>query len=224
MRKLLPLTVALALGLGACASQEPNPPRPTAAIKQVVIGVERGDATSELLAELYAQALHRKGRSTEYRDVRELAHSDAGQPVDFVAQGQIDLTVGCTGAVLALQDPREAAALSAKLKQQRQKRWSPAIQQEWSDTTYEAMVGTLPGEVDAADPSRASSCTDSDTVLPLSIVPIYKADVLNRQQRVGLNWVSGSITNEKLQELLEQAKTQELGLVVAGYLDEVGLH
>ncbi|AZA11177.1 hypothetical protein [Corynebacterium gerontici] len=224
MRVVLPLAVVLALGLGACASQEPNPPLQRAAVKDVVIGVERGDVTSELLAELYAQALHRKGRMTEFRDLKELAQTDAGQPVDFVAQGQIDLTVSCTGAVLALQDPNKAGELSTELQKQKQQEWSPAIQQDWSDATYEAMVGTLPGDVDAADPSRASSCKNSDTELPLSIVPIYKADVLNRQQRVGLNWVSGSISNEKLQELRDQTKSQELGAVVAAYLDEVGLH
>ncbi len=209
----------------ACSSQEPNPVVPDAATRQIRVGIDHTNPTQAMLAELYAQALNRKGRATELVALDQAAEGSVAEPWDLVSQSRLDLVAACTGSVLFAQDEPLAKELADDLAAAKQKDFSPSVQQDWRDTTYEAMVGTLAGDVDAADPSRANACAAEKSLdLPKSIVPIYRADVISRQQRVGLNWVSGALDDATLASLVAEAKQRERGEVAAEFLDDVGLH
>ncbi|WP_123960450.1 hypothetical protein [Corynebacterium pseudopelargi] len=209
----------------ACSSQEPSAVEPDTATRQIRVGIDHSNPTQAMLAELYAQALNRKGRATELVALDRAGEGSVGKPWDLVSQSRLDLVAACTGSVLLAQDSPLAHELSDDLAAAKKQDFSPAVQQEWRDTTYEAMVGTLAGDVDAADPSRASACAAEDSLdLPKSIVPVYRADVISRQQRVGLNWVSGALDDATLSSLVTQANKGDRGEVAAGFLDEVGLH
>lgn len=214
-------TVVLLLSLGAtgCTQFDPKPDA-QAVIKDSFVVLAQGEDPEQLvLAQLYAQALERSGRSAEVR----VNETGADSLAPLIA-GDADLSIACAGSLLAERDPQRAKELEATFRKQEEKGEVPVNSGEWREETYAALVASLVPKVDAGDPSNALGCQDVETLTPQNIVPIYRVPVFERSARLVLNEVTGTISTEDVQLLVEEIGSgTKVEDAVSRYLDSQGI-
>lgn len=140
---------ATALGAAALSSltlvgcQDPlqRAPGPTPA----AIGIDARSPEQIVLGNIYQQILNSLGYTASVTDVSGRAETD---PVDQLREGDLDVTIACTGPLLERRDSAAAADLRA----------SGMDDADLSVATYDALVGTFPAEVGTVDPSPAQGC------------------------------------------------------------------
>lgn len=220
MRRLPAALVAMAcLGAAACGDPgsapadkagagpsvgavfEPEPATPAAQEGAVIVAADGGVAEQAVLAEAYAGALGLAGRETEVR----LDVPLAGR-VDAVRSGAATLSFGCTGELLALQDPARARELADAYAADDDP--GKATSAAWRDEVTRAMNASLPADVMATDPADAQACTwlGEDPELPQYLVPFYAKPALTRATRVAaLNRIAGTITTDDIRGMSAEA-------------------
>lgn len=215
-------TLATALALAGCASQEPAVPVPAEQTEPVVVGADARVAQQAVMAEVYVGALERRGRGAA-----PIVEVPADERMLAVQSGTVTLSFGCTGELLGLIDPATARELAEEYLADDDP--GKALSAEWRDRVYGAMSAALPGEIMATDPSNAQGCgredgldedeaaalearvdEDPGAVLPQHIVPFYLKPALTRADRVHvLNRVAGSLSTEELDDLTTRVTAGE---------------
>ena len=109
------------------------------------------------------------------------------------------------------------------------------MEKKYSDTTkkvdinsgdrreevYQAVMGSLGGNLNGTDPTNALGCAEEESDIPQHIIPIYRNPVLDRDERGALNVVSGILTTEKLEKLVEKSREgKNPSEVVSQFLDD----
>lgn len=210
------LSLSLVAGAGAmsaCSSPEPD--------NTIRIGVDRRSTQAVVIAEMYRQSLERGGSPATLQalviGVEDTPAEVQEQGVRLLEQEQIDVFIGCTGTVLRVEAPRLAADLSEEYTSED----SELSEVEWIDQTYTAMLSQLRRGVDASNPSLVSGCIeDEDTPLPESLVPLYRKTVIDRNDRIKLNDISGGISAEELDNLIAEVRQAgDTTHLVSMYLD-----
>ena len=92
----LKLSLAALLGVAACGDSKTT--EPTVALKQTILISSTTDPTSELIAEIYGQALEK----AEFRIARKKAFATSGELLAAMAAGKVQLAGMTTQSVLAL--------------------------------------------------------------------------------------------------------------------------
>lgn len=190
---------AMALALGGCTAAEPASNSHTYSSAPLVIAVitDTPDSTEQMvLGEMYERAFLEEERAVR---IDILPANDGEHAITRMRDTFSDLTIGCTGDLLAAFHPDRAAELESEI------RADP--DGDYRQTTYEMMVGALPANFDAPDPSPAEGCSGAgSTVLPQNIVPIYEKSSLTREDLEVLKELGRSLNTETIQEIVAEAR------------------
>ncbi|MDO4927648.1 MAG: hypothetical protein Q3976_01055 [Corynebacterium sp.] len=214
---ILSLSLIASAGvISACDSSEPD--------NTIRIGVDRRSTQAVVIAEMYRQSLERGGSPATLQALVIGAEDTPAevqkQGVRLLEQEQIDVLIGCTGTLLRVEAPRLAAELSEEYTSED----SELSEVEWIDKTYSAMMSQLRRGVDASNPSMVAGCNeDAETPLPESLVPLYRKTVIDRNDRIKLNDISGGITADELESLIDEVRREgDTTHLVSVYLDSLG--
>lgn len=213
--KTVRVLVVLAVIIAIAVMQLPDP---TVRAREdsegdIDIAYEEGNHESWLINTLYQNALNRAGRKAK----PTLQQKGNNDPIDQIFNRSADLYVGCAGDLLERINPAEAHALAEEYATATQESIN---QGEWREKVYHALLTSLPGGLSGADPSNAIACEDSEIGLPQNLVPIYNVSVFDRNARLVLNSVSGTISTEDLNKLIEDAnqESSSVNTIVNTYL------
>lgn len=196
------LGVATCVWLVGCASQEPVMPLPTEQKATVTIGADTDNPEQLVLAELYSQSFAKIGRASEI-----VGLNSASDRIDAVRSGRALVSFGCTGELLGLSDPAEAATLAREFRADKDP--DKELNARWRDRVYDAFSKSLPGEMMATDAGIAQGCAAASesnvgAQLPQWLVPFYLKPALARADRVSvLNEIAGSLSTEDLQKMTD---------------------
>lgn len=214
MNAAVAAVLAGSLLLTAC-SREPEPPVREDLGLMVHIAVAPADTESFMLGKLYETALIQRERLAS---VNISAGADPERFAELRTEGR-DLVIACSGELLEYFNPDLAAELAAEYREAGD---TDRNSGEWRERTYEALLGSLPGTLAATDPSNAVGCADSGD-LPQNIVPVYRKAAFDRSGREVLNWISGALSTEELEELsAETPQAREASRRVREYLAAEG--
>lgn len=185
------------LSITACAA-EPGPLLRESQANGITVSVN-GDRYQQLvIGEVITGAFVRSHRQAF---LETESNAKIKPRISRVEEGRADLVVGCTGELLYYLDPTLAHELSHKYVADKEKGLDPN-DGEWRDKVYQAMVGSLPNQLMATDPSNAQGCTNYDgPELPQNVVPVFRETALSRDDRVILNKVTGGLTTSDLEKL-----------------------
>lgn len=198
---------ATALGAAALSSltlvgcQDPlqRAPGPTPA----AIGIDARSPEQIVLGNIYQQILNSLGYTASVTDVSGRAETD---PVDQLREGDLDVTIACTGPLLERRDSAAAADLRA----------SGMDDADLSVATYDALVGTFPAEVGTVDPSPAQGCAaqpDGPAAeaagLPHNLVPLYAEGKFNRWTVFRLNFLTRVMATDEIAEMADKVRDGE---------------
>lgn len=213
-RGVVGAVLCLTTVLAGCA-EEPRGELHESDVDSIMVSIN-GERYQQLaVGEVVTGAFVRSGRQA----FLDIEHNAAQKPrIDRVTNGQADLVVGCTGELLFYMDPERAKELSEKYLEDKKKGLDPN-DGTWRDTVYQEMVGALPSNLMATDPSNAQGCPNYDgPELPQNVVPVFREVALNRQDRVILNKITGGITTDDLKTLVEGDQSRDATRVRADEL------
>lgn len=180
----------------------------------LLITVEADQDNHLILGELYRQGLERHGRQVSLS--LEAADNDSSR-FRFL-ESDANIAIVCTGSLLEELNRPAATELAAKFEREQ------ADFHHQREELYATVMAQLSDHLNAADPSNAIGCHDSNTKLPEHILPLYQTTVLDREERNVLNVISGAITNERLDAMAAEVKEDKSAReVVAQFLDAQGL-
>ncbi|WJZ02301.1 hypothetical protein [Corynebacterium freiburgense] len=222
-RRFLPATLAvlgLASTLIAC-TDEPKHPEREPDYKPIEIAVLDRSNEQLILGELYQHAFKKKERNAF---LIRLSSDKEVRKVERIRNRSADLVVGCTGEILYEVNPKLAEEISAEYRKALESGKIDSNNGEWRDKVYKAMVGSLPGKLAASDPSNALGCENYEgPELPQNIVPIFRNEVLNRNDKLVLNYISGTISTNDMAKLAEEVeKEKSVSAVVDRYINQKG--
>lgn len=193
----------ITLGLVAGCAEEPSSTEEREQDRPIVVSVDSANREQRILGELYQRALLSSGR-VAYPYLEQF--TVARNPISIMSLGDADVIVGCTGQLLNVLDPVAAKELSRRYVADVEAGRVDKNSGQWREEVYVAMVKALPAQISATDPSNAVACSDYDgPELPQNVVPLYRKPVADRQARLVLNSVSGTITTEDLKQLAEDS-------------------
>ncbi|MCS4489865.1 hypothetical protein N7326_05210 [Corynebacterium sp. ES2794-CONJ1] len=162
----------------------------------IIVAVQPHTTEALVLAELYEQALERAG----HQAILSLDQSGYYSGVDRLSYGSADLVISCTGTLVQARN----SGLAEDLRQRFARDITDPHEQR--EIVYAAAMSTLLDNTTATDPSNALGCVDSDSGLPEHIMPIYRTSDLDRRSRRAINTVSGVLTTDSLQDIIERAQ------------------
>ncbi len=196
---------------------EPTVDYQSEAHKVVEISVRSNSVEQVVLGELYKQGLERKGRAaTVNMDRLGIEHN-----IDRLPQGETDLVIACAGRLLHHLQPAKAQELEEKYSANEEEDINSGDRRE---EVYAAVMGSIGDNINGADPSNTLGCSEFESAIPQHIIPIYRSNVIDREERGALNVISGSITTEELEEMVAECKTGRTpSEVVQEFLDEKGV-
>lgn len=185
--------------------------------KVVEISVRPNSVEQVVLGELYKQGLERKGRAaTVNMDRLGIEHN-----IDGLLQGKTDMVVVCAGRLLHHLQPELAQELETEYSSNKEEDINSGDRRE---AVYQAVMGSIGDNINGADPSNALGCSEQDSAIPQHIIPVYRSSVINREERGVLNVISGTITTEDLEKMVEKSKNGHTPAdVVREFLDEQGV-
>lgn len=212
------LAAAVALPLVACSDSQDAAQNNSqhlaqeASSRTAAIGVEPDSTEQRVLGEIYRQLLMSLGYDAGLADVDERAEPD---PVDQLRTDDLDIVVACTGPLLERRDAGAASQLGTSGKEG----------QELIDATYDALVGTLPGEISTVDPSPAQGCGQAGPAsdgnagggaeLPSNIIPLFVDGKFDRWSVYRINFITRIMSTGDLEELTERVDDGESASAVA---------
>lgn len=191
--------VVCASVVSGCAP-EPHAARREAEVDAITISVNFDKYRQKALGEVVMGAFTRSGREAYV----ESESNPADRPrISRLQNGRADLVLGCTGELLNYLDPQLARELSKNYVAAKEKGLDPN-DGTWRDSVYEAMVGSLPSDLMATDPSNAQGCPGAEgPELPQNIVPVFREAALTRNDRIVLNKVTGGMSTDDLVKLVD---------------------
>ncbi|MEZ2122273.1 MULTISPECIES: hypothetical protein [unclassified Corynebacterium] len=221
VRRVVLASVVGAPLLSACAP-EPAAPPGESEFRPVQISVNSSSIEQRILGEMYQRTLRSHQRDAYL--TLETASND-NQRIERLNERRADLVVGCTGELLHQLNPVAAAELSREYTAAVESGEVDRNSGEWREKVYAAMVGSLPGNMMATDPSNALGCENYDgPELPQNIVPVYRKPMLDRRDRLILNSVGGTISTADIRELTGKAMdSNSVSAAVVPYLQAEGL-
>lgn len=190
--------------------------------KPIEIAVVDHSYEQLILGELYQRAFKIKERDAFLR----LSASDTQvRKIERIRNRTADLVIGCTGELLYELNPDLAEEISKEYRQAIAEGKVDSNNGEWRDRVYREMVGALPGKLSASDPSNAIACSNYDgPELPQNVVPVYRKQVLDRDDKLVLNYISGLISTQDMSKLIKEAEQENsASAVVDPYLAQSGL-
>ncbi len=213
------ISVMSATGLVACETLEPIA-RPTLeSSENLYIAIDPDSAESWVLGKLYETVIQKRSRIA----VVQLDDNFRENPFEGLNDGTSDLIITCTGSLLEYVDPVRARALEAEYLEAVENGEAERNTGEWRDRTYAELLGSLPPQLAASDPSNATGCA-GENELPQNIVPIYRKPTLVRKEREVLNWVSGTITTNELKSLVRAVRGESsANEIVEEYIEGKGV-
>lgn len=224
LRRLFRVLLGTVVGvpLVAACAPEPSAPPGESEFRPVQISVNSSSIEQRILGEMYQRTLRAHDRDAYL--TLETASND-NQRIERLNERRADLVVGCTGELLHQLDPVAAEELSREYTAALENGEVDKNSGEWREKVYAALVGSLPGNMMATDPSNALGCTDYDgPELPQNIVPVYRKPMLNRRDRLILNSVGGTISTADIRELTRNAlESNSVSAAVVPYLQAEGL-
>ncbi|MBI9000147.1 hypothetical protein M0E87_07480 [Corynebacterium sp. CCM 9185] len=224
LRRLCRAAFAAVIGLPLLSSCAPEPAAPPgeSEFRPVQISVNSSSIEQRILGEMYQRTLRSHDRDAYL--TLETASND-NQRIERLNERRADLVVGCTGELLHQLNPVAAEELSREYTTALESGEVDKNSGKWREKVYSAMVGSLPGNMMATDPSNALGCADYDgPELPQNIVPVYRKPMLNRRDRLILNSVGGTISTADIRELTRDAmKSNSVSVAVVPYLQAEGL-
>lgn len=233
-----PLSAALAaagvLPLVACSDSQDAAQNNSQLLAQeassrtAAIGVDPDSTEQRVLGEIYRQLLMSLGYDAGLADVDERAEPD---PVDQLRTDDLDIVVACTGPLLERRDAGAASQVGTSGKEG----------QELIDATYDALVGTLPGEISTVDPSPAQGCGQEGSEghedpknqaghgagragernagggaeLPTNIIPLFVDGKFDRWPVYRINFITRIMSTGDLEGLTERVDDGESTSAVA---------
>lgn len=217
-RRIAPVATALAVAaLTASCAQEPHSHRDPTAEDPVTVIVDQTRPQQIMLGGLYEGAMNNAKIPALYQVERMNNNSDR---VRLLSEHRADLIFGCTGELLSSLNPKEAERLSQEYLADKEAGKVDKNSGTWRDKVYETMVANLPEHATAGNPSSATGCDDvNDPPLPQNIVPVFRSSMFDRNERLLLNRVSGTIDTQDVEKLTEKAHGDlNLSVVVQDYL------
>ena len=210
------VVVSLCATVTGCA-EEPHSYLNGRSNDPVTVIVDKDRPQQVMLGGLYEEAMNRAHVPALYQSERMNENSDR---VRLISEHKADLTLGCTGELLTSLNPDEAERLSQEYVADEAAGKVDKNSGEWRERVYKAMVANLPEHATAGNPSSAIGCEDvNDPPLPQNIVPVFRAAMFDRSERLTLNQVSGSISTEDVQKLTQKAaEDANLSIVVKDFL------
>lgn len=202
------------LVLSGCAAAEPASDNATSKQGPLVIAVitDTEDSTEQMvLGELYQQAFEDGGRESV---VDILPAAPDQHAATRLGESRADMMIGCTGDLLEAYYPSAAADIADSIAAAEDRE---AAIDEHRQQTYDELVGVLPSQLDAPNPSPAEGCGAEETGMPQNIVPIFYTASLSRADRQDLNALGRSLTTEDIEEMVDTAR--ENGSVSAAVQD-----
>lgn len=178
---------------------------------------------ARVVAAGYQGALEKQDTTPERlkKQVRsyEMVDIDARQRILALYNGEVDLTFGCAGELLAALNPGEARRLSrwhaAELRfarehagEGRAARASAAggaggeagvDEQEWTHRVHAAVQASLPAGFATSDAGVATPCSEKKDGLPENLVAVFKTDRIDRYDRTATSHVAGGVTMRVLE-------------------------
>ncbi|MFC5937953.1 hypothetical protein ACFPVT_00845 [Corynebacterium choanae] len=195
-----------ALMLTGCV-EEPGPNPIDSDYRPIWITVDASSPEQRVLGELYGISLNNRSADPSHAHVSLDRPTADGRQLGRLQNRSGDLIIGCTGSLLYELNPSLALELSEQY-QAEQAAGETAQEQNtgnWREEVYDAMVGSLPGNLAAGDPSNVQACDNYDgPPLPQNLVAVYRKPMLDRLDHVALNRVGGTLTNEDLAKLVEE--------------------
>ena len=232
------LAAAVVLPLVACSDSQDAAQNNSQLLAQeassrtAAIGVDPDSTEQRVLGEIYRQLLMSLGYDAGLADVDERAEPD---PVDQLRTDDLDIVVACTGPLLERRDAGAASQVGTSGKEG----------QELIDATYDALVGTLPGEISTVDPSPAQGCGQEGSEghedpknqqrqdaghgagragernagggaeLPTNIIPLFVDGKFDRWPVYRINFITRIMSTGDLEELTERVDDGESTSAVA---------
>ena len=221
LSRLILATVICVPVLAACAPEPAGPPVESE-FRPVQISVNSSSIEQRILGEMYHRTLPAHDRDAYL--TLETASND-NQRIERLNERKADLVVGCTGELLHQLNPVAAEELSREYTAALENGEVDRNSGEWREKVYSALVGSLPGNMMATDPSNALGCEGYDgPELPQNIVPVYRKPMLDRRDRLILNSVGGTISTADIRELVRNAlESNSVSAAVVPYLQAEGL-
>ena len=231
----------LSASLGACGQYEAEttiaPPQIAGNDEPLRISTAT-DEYEEILPALYDQAFRstNAGRKQD-RDAVVAKPVGADDALAAINTGQSDVTLVCSGTLLAALNPKEARRIAEKYD----KKYDKQAKTRQTDTpdnnaaakanedtsqpesdevnrltdpeligeTYASLVAQLPATMAASDPSPVHGCEiDPDLSLPTNVVPVYRKTLINVDDRQVLNWVSGAVNDGTMTSLQKKLHSE----------------
>lgn len=119
-----------------------------------------------------------------------------GEALDAVLEGEVELAIGCTGALLDQLDASKGEQLRQLYGEEDAPDWAT-----WRDITHSTMLAALPANFAVSIPGEAELCVDDE--LPQQAVAIYDKNVLDREQRKAINDAVAGLQDEDLAKASE---------------------
>ncbi|MCL0120929.1 hypothetical protein [Corynebacterium pygosceleis] len=224
LRRLCRVVLGTVIGvplLSGCAPEPAGEPGESE-FRPVQISVNSSSIEQRILGEMYQRTLRSHDRDA-YLTLETTSNDN--QRIERLNERRADLVVGCTGELLHQLNPVAAEELSAQYTAAVASGDVDRNSGEWREKVYSALVGSLPGNMMATDPSNALGCEDYDgPELPQNIVPVYRKPMLDRRDRLILNSVGGTISTADIRELTRTAlDSNSVSAAVVPYLHSEGL-
>ncbi|MDO4631485.1 MAG: hypothetical protein Q4A82_04270 [Corynebacterium sp.] len=213
---LAPALVSLLLLTGCSTLERFEPDRDKLADSEkiVEIAVRANSVEQVVLGELYKQGLERHGRPAAIN----MERLGVMYNIERLRQGRADIIIACGGRMLHHINAGKADELEKKYGAETKVDVNSGDQRE---EVYQAVMGALGDNVNGTDPSNALGCSDEDSAIPQHIIPIYRVPVLDRDERDALNVISGTLSTEELEELVEKSREgKNPSEVVSQFLDD----
>lgn len=218
-------TVALAtLTAVSCTSAESSSKPVLDRVSPISIAVEQNSLGQQIMGHIYAEALTDSERTAS---VDVIANGADFDQIGALEGNHADMIIGCTGDLLLQANPVEAEAILEDID-------SPdgTGGTDGTDGTanpndasldvavFEALMLSLPSELNATDQSGAQSCEDTTVPdLPQNIIPIFGAATFDRDELGVLDTFTKRMTTQELEELIEEAeRTGSVESVVAEWM------
>lgn len=194
---------------------EPTADTFTDSEKIVEIAVRANSMEQVVLGELYKQGLDRHGRPA----VINMESLGVKHSIERLRQGNADIYISCAGRILYYINGDKARQLEKKYSDTTKK--VDINSGDRREEVYQAVMGSLGGNLNGTDPANALGCAEEESDIPQHIIPIYRNPVLDRDERGALNVVSGILTTEKLEKLVEKSREgKNPSEVVSQFLDD----
>lgn len=203
--------------LAGCSAENTPAHRMHSSGAAATIQVPAGDPETRAVGEAYRFGLARAEIDSRVEEVTDPQRRARG-PLEWLADGGADLVVGCTGEILAQEDPATAQRLRDEFAGDADDEEAAGAAGDAAQRTYDAVMGVLRGDYDLPDPSPAQWCprqdeedapgrqaaTEAADELPANVVAVYRKNTVSRWGKRDLNAVTRLLSPHDIEEMGEK--------------------